>query len=384
MKFVDEFRDNRRALELKKGIHQLASQLPKRERPLQLMEFCGGHTHTIFRYAIEQMLPDNIEMVHGPGCPVCVLPMERVDRCVNIARRPEVIFCTFGDAMRVPGSNGSLLQAKAEGADIRMVYSPLDALALARANPERQVVFFGLGFETTSPSSAFTVLQAESLGLNNFSLLCNHIATAPTIRAVLDAPDVQVEGFVAPGHVSMVIGSHPYQFIVDQYQRPLVIAGFEPLDIMQSIWMLLQQFVDGRCAVENQYTRVVRDDGNAQALAALDKVFEPSESTELRGLGALENAGLQITNAYAHFDAERRFEASTESTQAPACGQCGSVVRGVIKPWQCEAFGQSCTPDNPIGALMVSSEGACAAYYNYGDLQELLARRDHAPEAQPA
>lgn len=384
MKFVDEFRDNRRAQDLKKGIQQLALQLPNGDRPLQLMEFCGGHTHTIFRYAIEQMLPDNIEMVHGPGCPVCVLPMERVDRCIDIARRPEVIFCTFGDAMRVPGNQGSLLQAKADGADIRMVYSPLDAMALARANPEREVVFFALGFETTSPSSALTILQAESLGLTNFSLLCNHIATAPTIRAVLDAPDVQVDGFVAPGHVSMVIGTHPYQFIIDQYKRPLVVTGFEPLDILQSIWMLLQQFVDGRCEVENQYVRVVRDEGNAQALKALDTVFEASESTELRGLGALAHAGLQITERYASFDAEKRFEASSRMSTPAPCGQCGTVVRGVMKPWQCTEFGRGCTPDTPIGALMVSSEGACAAYYNYGDIQELLGRHQRELKAKPA
>ena len=247
MKFVDEFRDNEKAQSLKREIHALAGRIGcTREKPLLLMEFCGGHTHAIFRYGIEQMLPDSIEMVHGPGCPVCVLPMGRVDDCVALAERPGVIFATFGDAMRVPGSRKSLLQAKASGADIRMVYSPLDALGLARKNPDRQVIFFGLGFETTMPSTAMTVLQAEREGIDNFSLFCNHITIIPTIKAILDSPDLRLDGFLGPGHVSMVIGTAPYDFISRRYRRPLVVAGFEPLDILQSLWMLLRQIRDGR------------------------------------------------------------------------------------------------------------------------------------------
>ncbi|MEJ2329949.1 MAG: hydrogenase formation protein HypD [Gammaproteobacteria bacterium] len=379
MKFVDEFRDNEKAQTLKREIHMLAGRIGRtREKPLLLMEFCGGHTHAIFRYGIEQMLPDSIEMVHGPGCPVCVLPMGRVDDCVALAERPGVIFATFGDAMRVPGSRKSLLQAKAAGADIRMVYSPLDALSLARKNPGHEVIFFGLGFETTMPSTALTVLQAKKEGIRNFSLFCNHITTVPTIKAILDSPDMKIDGFLAPGHVSMVIGARPFDFVARDYNRPIVITGFEPLDILQSIWMLLKQLAEGRCEVENQYSRVVPPAGNKAALEAISKVFEIREFFEWRGLGSIDHSGVKIREAYADFDAERKFQVPNLQIADPRSCQCGEVVKGVIKPWECKIFGTACTPETPMGALMVSSEGACAAYFSYGSvsIDELVARRE--------
>ena len=348
------------------------------------MEFCGGHTHTIFRYGIEQMLPDSIEMVHGPGCPVCVLPMGRVDDCVVLAERPDVIFTTFGDAMRVPGSNKSLLQAKAEGADIRMVYSPLDALQLARQNPERQVIFFALGFETTMPSTALTLLQAHSEGISNFSLFCNHITTVPTIKAVLDSPDMRIDGFLAPGHVSMVVGEQPFQFIPQAYRKPIVITGFEPLDILQSIYMLVKQLSEQRCEVENQYQRVVPDSGNQPGLKAIQQVYEMREFFELRGLGSIDHSGVRIRDAYAAYDAERKFNVPNLKIADPKSCQCGEVIKGVIRPWQCKVFGTACTPQTPMGALMVSSEGACAAYYNFGNLPELLEKRKQSEKIDAA
>ena len=377
MKYVDEFRDPVKAQNLKHEINELVKQIPStEERPLQIMEFCGGHTHTIFRYGIEQLLPKSIELVHGPGCPVCVLPMGRVDDCVVLAERPNVIFTTFGDAMRVPGSKKSLLQAKAEGADIRMVYSPLDALSLARKHPEREVIFFALGFETTMPSSAMTVLQAEADGVKNFSLFCNHITTVPTIKAILDSPDMRLDGFLAPGHVSMVVGEQPFQFVTENYHKPIVITGFEPLDILQSIWMVLKQLAENRCEVENQYKRIVPAEGNPPGLDAIAKVFELREFFEWRGLGSIDHSGIRIRDEYAQYDAEKKFTVPNLKIADPKSCQCGEVLKGVIKPWECKIFGGACTPENPMGALMVSSEGACAAYYTFGNLPELLAKRD--------
>lgn len=368
MQYADEFRDPVKARSLTNEISKLAAPLSKtRGRPLQVMEVCGGHTHTIFRYGLKAMLPEEtIEFVHGPGCPVCVLPMGRVDDCVALARNPNIIFTTFGDAMRVPGSNGSLLQVKAEGADVRMVYSPLDALKIARENPTREVVFFALGFETTMPSTALTVLQARREGTHNFSLFCNHITIIPTIKAILDSPELTLDGFLGPGHVSMVIGNRPYDFIAEQYQRPIVVAGFEPLDILQSLWMLLKQIDEGRCEVENQYKRIVPEAGNAEALAAVTEVFELREFFEWRGLGSIDHSGIKMREAFADFDAERKFTMPGLSIADPKSCQCGEVLKGVIKPHQCKVFGTSCTPERPIGALMVSSEGACAAYYRFG------------------
>jgi hydrogenase expression/formation protein HypD len=340
---------------------------------------CGGHTHAIFRYGIAQMLPEAVELVHGPGCPVCVLPMGRVDDCIAIAEVPGVIFATFGDAMRVPGSKKSLMQAKADGADVRMVYSPLDALALARKNPQKEVVFFGLGFETTMPSTALTVLQAEAEGIRNFSLFCNHITIIPTIKAILDSPDLRLDGFLGPGHVSMVIGTRPYEFVPMQYGRPLVVAGFEPLDVLQSIWMVLKQIAEGRQEVENQYNRVAPRDGNSAALAAIARVFELREFFEWRGLGSIDHSGVRIRASYARFDAEKKFAVPAARIADPKACQCGEVLKGAIKPWQCKVFGSACTPDTPLGALMVSAEGACAAYYQYGDLVGHASRRRALP-----
>ena len=329
------------------------------------MEVCGGHTHAIFRYGIEAMLPDAVELVHGPGCPVCVLPMGRVDDCIAIATQPGVILTTFGDAMRVPGSRGSLLQAKANGADIRMVYSPTDALAIARANADHEVVFFGLGFETTMPSTALTVLEAERDGITNFSVFCNHITIVPTLQAILDSPGLRIDGFVGPGHVSMVIGTTPYEFIARHYRKPLVVSGFEPLDVLQSVWMVLRQIADGRAEIENQYARVVASAGNAAAQRAIDAVYEPRDHFEWRGLGSIDQSGVRFRDAYARFDAERRFAVPGVRITDPAECQCGEVLKGALKPHQCRVFGTSCTPETPLGALMVSSEGACAAYYRY-------------------
>lgn len=371
MKYVEEFRDAEKAKALVYEIDKLVLDIPiAKERPISIMEVCGGHTHSIFRYGLEGMLPKEIELVHGPGCPVCVLPMGRVDDCVAIAEHPKVIFTTFGDAMRVPGSKKSLLQAKADGADIRMVYSPMDALALARKNPDREVVFFAIGFETTIPSTALTILQAKADGVENFSVFCNHITIVPTIKAILDSPDLQLDGFLGPGHVSMVIGTAPYEFISRHYRRPMVVAGFEPLDVLQSIWMVLKQIKEGRAEIENQYARIVPDDGNAAALAALSEVYELREFFEWRGLGSIDHSGMRIRDAYSAFDAEARFAMPNIKIADPKSCQCGEVLKGVIKPWQCKVFGTSCTPENPLGALMVSSEGACAAYYQYGGVKK--------------
>ena len=371
MKYVDEFRDPERARALVADIRRLVARIPRaRHRPLQIMEVCGGHTHTIFRYGIQQMLPEEVEFVHGPGCPVCVLPMGRVDNCVALAERPEVIFTTFGDAMRVPGSRKSLLGAKADGADVRMVYSPLDALALARKNPEREVIFFGLGFETTMPSTAMTLIQAKAKGIRNFSLFCNHITIIPTIKAMLDSPELKLDGFLGPGHVSMVIGTRPYGFVAGHYRKPITIAGFEPLDVLQSMWMVLRQLAEGRCEVENQYGRVVPRDGNKAALAAIREVFELRAFFEWRGLGSIDHSGVQIRAEYADFDAERKYSVPAIKIADPKSCQCGEVLKGVIKPHECKVFGSACTPETPLGSLMVSTEGACAAYYNYGRLDE--------------
>ena len=372
MKYVDEFRDQEKARTIAREIHAIAGRITAgRRRPISIMEVCGGHTHTIFKYGIEGLLPEGIELVHGPGCPVCVLPMGRIDDCVALAETPNVILTTFGDAMRVPGSKKSLLQAKADGADIRMVYSPLDALDLARRNPGKEVVFFGLGFETTMPSTALSILRAEAEGIRNFSLFCNHITIIPTVKAILDSPELELDGFVGPGHVSMVIGTAPYRFIAEHYRMPLVVAGFEPLDILQSIWMVLRQIAEGRAEIENQYSRVVTRDGNAVALDAIARVFELREFFEWRGLGSIDHSGVRVREAYARYDAERKFRVPAIKIADPKSCQCGEVLKGVIKPWQCKVFGTACTPERPLGALMVSPEGACAAYYQFADLDKM-------------
>jgi hydrogenase expression/formation protein HypD len=362
MKFVDEFRNPELGRVLAGEI--LAALEPGRH--YKVMEVCGGHTHSIYKYGLDDLLPDDVELVHGPGCPVCVIPMGRVDDGIAIAGQDGVIFTCFGDMLRVPGSNYTLLDAKAQGADVRMVYSPLDALRIARENPEREVVFFAIGFETTAPSTALTLKRAKVEGLANFSVVCNHVTIVPPLRALLESPDLRLDGFIGPGHVCTVVGARPFHFIPADYRRPVVISGFEPLDILQSLLMILRQLREGRCAVENQYKRVVAYEGNLKALEVMAEVFELRPHFEWRGLGFISNSALRLSDAYSQFDAERRFQVPGVRIADPKACQCGEVLKGVIKPWQCKVFGTACTPEHAIGTCMVSPEGACAAYYNYG------------------
>jgi len=368
MKFIDEYRQGDIAKRLAEQIASLT------DRPLKIMEVCGGHTHTIFKYGIEDLLPENITMIHGPGCPVCVIPLGRVDDAISIAERPGVIFTTFGDAMRVPGSRTSLLDAKASGADVRMVYSPLDALKIAKKNPDKQVVWLALGFETTAPSTAMTVLQAEKEGVENFSAFCNHITIVPALKALLDSPDLQLDGFLGPGHVSTVIGTRPYEFVPAVYGKPVAVSGFEPLDILQSVYMIVRQVVEGRAEVENQYARCITREGNRRALEVLFEVFEPRDYFEWRGLGSIAHSGMKLRRKYAAFDAELKFDVPGLRIADPKACQCGEILKGVKRPWECKVFGTACTPETPIGSCMVSSEGACAAYYNFGRLSKIAER----------
>ena len=362
MRFVDEYRSP----ELARRLSEQIAGLVEPGETYKVMEVCGGHTHAIYKHGVEDLLPDEVELVHGPGCPVCVIPMGRQDDAIAIAERPEVIFTTFGDMMRVPASHGSLLDAKARGADVRMVYSPLDALKLARQNPDRDVVFFAIGFETTAPSTALTLLRARAEGIRNFFVFANHVTIIPAIRAILDSPDLRLSGFIGPGHVSTVIGTRPYGFIARDYARPVVVSGFEPLDVLQGVYMVLRQLRDGRSEVENQYTRVVREEGNPLALKAIAQTMELRTTFEWRGLGFISQSALKLRPDFADFDAELRYELPGVRVADPKACQCGEVLKGVIKPWECKVFGTACTPDHPIGTCMVSSEGACAAYYNYG------------------
>jgi len=369
MKYIDEYRDGGLARSIAATIAREADP----GRHYQFMEFCGGHTHTISRYGIEDLLPSGIQMVHGPGCPVCVLPIGRIDDAIRLAMRPEVTLCTYADLMRVPASGGnSLLKAKAAGADIRMVYSTLDAIHIAETEPGREVVFFAIGFETTTPATALAVRLAQSKRLSNFSVFCNHVLTPPAIRAVLDSADVRVDGFVGPAHVSTVIGTRPYEGLADEFGKPVVVAGFEPLDVVQAILMLVRQVNAGRHEVENQYIRAVTADGNLIAQREIAEIFELRASFEWRGLGELPMSALRLRDVYADFDAERRFAIETvQAADNPAC-ECGDILRGVKKPAECKLFGTVCSPDMPMGSCMVSPEGACAAHWTYGRF------RDHA------
>jgi hydrogenase expression/formation protein HypD len=362
MRYVDEFRDPQLGRVLSGQILSLVDA----DRHYKVMEVCGGHTHSIYKYGIDDLLPDNVELVHGPGCPVCVIPMGRVDDGIALAKTPGVIFTCFGDMLRVPGSQGSLLDAKAEGADVRMVYSPLDALRLAKQNPDREVIFFAIGFETTAPSTALTLRRARAEGVENFSCMCNHVTIVPPLRALLESPDLRLDGFVGPGHVSTVVGARPFEFIPADYGKPVVISGFEPLDVLQSVQMVLRQLAEGRCEVENQYSRVVPYEGNVVALRVMAEVFELRPHFEWRGLGFISQSALALSEAYADLDAERRYAVPGVRVADPKACQCGEVLKGVIKPWECKVFGTACTPERPIGTCMVSPEGACAAYYNYG------------------
>ncbi|KAA8996879.1 hydrogenase formation protein HypD [Affinibrenneria salicis] len=366
MRYVDEYRDPARVQALIEKLRADAAMLPySADKPLRIMEVCGGHTHAIFKFGLDQLLPDNIEFIHGPGCPVCVLPMGRIDACIDIASRPEVIFCTFGDAIRVPGKNGSLQAAKARGADVRIVYSPMDALKLAEQNPSRSVVFFGLGFETTMPATAITLKQAKRRNLRNFFFFCQHITLIPTLKSLLQRPDNGIDAFLAPGHVSMVIGTPVYSFIARDYQRPLVVTGFEPVDVLQGVSMILEQKIARRSRVENQYRRVVPDAGNPTAQQAIAEVFCLQGDGEWRGLGVIQDSGVQLTPDYRRFDAETHFRPAPQRVGDDPRARCGDVLTGRCKPAQCPLFGRVCNPQNAVGALMVSSEGACAAWYQY-------------------
>jgi hydrogenase expression/formation protein HypD len=361
MRFVDEFRGPELITKTADEIRRLADP----QRHYRFMEVCGGHTHAIYRFGLKDLLPPNIELVHGPGCPVCVLPMGRIDDGLSMAEDPDVIFTAFGDMMRVPGTRGSPLEYKARGMDVRIVYSPSDALKIARANPNKHVMFFAIGFETTAPSTALTLMRAKAANITNFSVFCNHVTIIPAIRAILDSPDMRIDAFIGPGHVSTVIGCRPYGWIANNERKPIVVAGFEPLDVLQSVVMLLRQMNANEEKVENQYKRVVPWEGNRGALKAISEVFELRPYFEWRGLGFISQSALRIKEEYAQWDAEKRFSVPGLRVTDPKAAQCGEVLKGVLKPAQCKLFGNECTPERPVGALMVSSEGSCAAYYNY-------------------
>ena len=378
MKYIDEFRDGK----LARGLARTLRAEIERDRRYNFMEFCGGHTHAISRYGIERLLPDNLRMIHGPGCPVCVLPIGRVDSALELALERGVTLCTYGDVMRVPASGQmSLMKAKARGADVRMVYSTADALRIAQDEPQREVVFFAIGFETTTPPTAVAIRQARALGLANFSVFCNHVLTPAAIANILESPEVRklgtvpLDGFVGPAHVSTVIGSQPYEFFAEEYQKPVVIAGFEPLDVMQAILMLVRQVNEGRAEVENEFSRAVTPAGNEKAKALVADVFELRRSFEWRGLGEVPYSALRIKSAYRQFDAEARFELGYRAVADAKGCECGAILRGVRRPQDCKLFGTVCTPENPIGSCMVSSEGACAAHFTYGRFDDRAARQ---------
>jgi len=374
VKYIDEFRDGELAKNLALSI--VAEVQPGRS--YSFMEFCGGHTHAISRYGLSDLLPPAVRMVHGPGCPVCVLPIGRVDMAIDLALNHGVILCTYGDTLRIPASDGlSLMKAKARGGDIRMVYSTIDALQIARDNPQREVVFFAIGFETTTPPTAVAIQQADSEDLKNFSVLCCHVLTPSAISNILESPEVRqwgtvpLDGFIGPAHVSTVIGSRPYEFFAEEYRKPVVIAGFEPLDVMQAILMLVRQVNEGRAEVENEFSRAVSRDGNLKAQDRVAEVFELRREFEWRGLSVVPYSALKIRQRYADLDAERRFKLDYTSVPDNKACECGAILRGVKKPQDCKLFGTVCTPENPIGSCMVSSEGACAAHYSYGRYKDM-------------
>ncbi|MCW2524328.1 MAG: hydrogenase formation protein HypD [Frankiales bacterium] len=362
MKYLDEFSNPDLARRLLDQIHQAAT------RRWAIMEVCGGQTHSIIRHGIDQLLPDEVEMIHGPGCPVCVTPLEIIDKALAIAAQPGVIFCSFGDMLRVPGSEQDLFRIKSAGGDVRVVYSPLDALKLARENPDREVVFFGIGFETTAPANAMTVYQAKRLGITNFSLLVSHVLVPPAIAAIMESPTCRVQAFLAAGHVCSVMGTSEYPALAERYQVPIVVTGFEPLDILEGIRRTVLQLESGRHELENAYARAVTAEGNQPAIRMLRDVFEVTDRA-WRGIGLIPRSGWRLAPEYADFDAERRFSVTDIHTAESSLCRSGEVLQGLIKPHECEAFGRECTPRNPLGATMVSSEGACAAYYLYRRLE---------------
>jgi hydrogenase expression/formation protein HypD len=377
VKYVDEYRDPVAAKAL---LATIEAQAAKLARPIAIMEICGGHTHTIYRHGLEHLLPASIELIHGPGCPVCVIPMGRVDDAMWLARQPGVILTTFGDMMRVPGSSGeSLLDVRAGGADVRFVYSPLDALQIAKDNPESEVVFFSVGFETTAPSTAVTLERARIEDTPNFSVFSNHVTIEPPLRAIVNGGQTRVDAFIGPGHVATVVGTDAFEFLPREFNLPVVVTGFEPLDILQAIAMILEQFVSGdvaagKASAGNQYARVVRPDGNKAALALMGRTFALRDTFEWRGLGWIERSGFGISADYAKWDAEKKFTVPGVRVEDPAACECGAVLTGRIKPWECRVFGTACTPATPIGTCMVSPEGACAAYYNFGRIDRSTAQ----------
>jgi len=358
MRFVDEYRREADAQRLVEAIERLVT------RPWTIMEICGGQTHNLIKFGIDRLLPPSVTLVHGPGCPVCVTSLELIDKAIHIAQQPGVIFTSFGDMLRVPGSSSDLLSARARGADVRMVYSPLDALALAQKYPDREVVFFAVGFETTAPGNAMAVWQARQLGLRNFSILCAHVLVPPAMRAILASSDNRIQAFLAAGHVCTVMGTREYEPIAEQYRVPIVATGFEPLDLLQGLYMALRALEEGRWGVEIQYTRSVTRDGNVAAQQLMHQVFEVCDR-QWRGIGLIPASGYRLRSSWAEFDAERRFDLSTVSAQESSICIAGQILQGLKKPPQCPAFGTQCTPEHPLGAPMVSSEGACAAYYQY-------------------
>ncbi|MBL8057874.1 MAG: hydrogenase formation protein HypD [Anaerolineales bacterium] len=374
MKYLDEFRDPAAAQALFAEIRRIA------KRPWVLMEVCGGQTHSIIRNGIDQLLPETVELIHGPGCPVCVTPLETIDKALAIAARPNVIFCSFGDMLRVPGSAHDLFRVKSAGGDVRVVYSPLDAVKLAQANPEREVVFFGIGFETTAPANAMAVVLAKRLGLPNFSMLVSHVLVPPAIEAILSSARNRVQGFLAAGHVCSVMGYWQYHPLAEQYRVPIVVTGFEPLDVLEGIRRAVAQLEEGRHTVENAYARAVTEAGNRPAQQMLAEVFTVTDRT-WRGIGPIPASGWRLSDAYAEFDAARRFTVEDIRTQESPLCRSGQVLQGLIKPNQCPAFGKECTPQKPLGATMVSGEGACAAYFRYGRFVNAEAS---APAAQAA
>jgi hydrogenase expression/formation protein HypD len=362
MRFLDEYRDGATVAKLVRAIEARVT------RPWTIMEVCGGQTHTIVKYGIDEVLPSAIELVHGPGCPVCVTPLEVLDKAHAIASRRDVIFCSFGDMLRVPGSRGDLLQLKSQGADVRIVYSPLDAVQIAATNPLRQVVFFAIGFETTGPAHAIAITMAARRGLSNFSALISHVLVPPAIAAILEAPDNRVQAFLGPGHVCTVVGYDEYEPLVARYRVPIVVTGFEPVDMLEGILRTVEQLEAGEARLENQYGRVVTRTGNPAAIALLREVFDVCDR-KWRGVGAIPASGWRLRDAYRHFDAEQRFDvAAIETSESSVCIS-GAILRGQKKPHDCPAFGSTCTPDTPLGATMVSAEGACAAYFAYGRLK---------------
>ena len=358
MRYIDEYRDAKVALGLARRIASRAT------RPWVLMEICGGQTHTIMRYGLDELLPPEVELVHGPGCPVCVTPIEVIDKAIAIAAMPGVIFVSYGDMLRVPGSRSDLFEVKASGGDVRIAYSPMEAIKIARANPDRQVVFFGVGFETTAPANAMPVWQARREGVTNFSLLASHVLVPPAIRLLLRQPSNRVQGFIAPGHVCTVMGYREYEELAAEFHVPFVVGGFEPVDLLEAIAMLVEQLEEGRAEAENQYSRSVTREGNPAARKIMFEVFEPVDR-KWRGIGPIPMSGYRIREEFAQYDAERVFDVATVTAEEPPECIAAAVLQGLKKPHDCSAFGESCTPERPLGAPMVSSEGACAAYYRY-------------------